>query len=71
MIVRAALEKRRRESTLPPGFWGMDKFDREKQAWVPSPDAGKRDPILARLLWLDFWMGWALANCETPAVENS
>ena len=26
---------------------------------------------LARLIWLEFWMRWALKNCETPAIENS
>lgn len=29
-----------------------------------------RDGILARLLWLEWWMTWALANCERPAVYN-
>ena len=24
-----------------------------------------------RLAWLDFWMGWALANCKTPVIANS
>jgi hypothetical protein len=31
----------------------------------------ENDGVLARLLWLDFWMGWALGNCARPAVHNS
>lgn len=40
------------------------------------PDAGPRfggdigDANLARLMWLDFWIGWALDNCERPGMEN-
>jgi hypothetical protein len=29
------------------------------------------DPVLARLVWYEFWMRWALENCEHPAVCNS
>lgn len=25
---------------------------------------------LAKLIWYEFWMRWALANCAWPAVEN-
>lgn len=32
---------------------------------------GEYDPILARLMWLDFWMDWALTNCERPAISNT
>lgn len=58
--VQAALTKWKRTATLPPGFEG----------WR-GEDAGKHDPMLARLLWLEFWMKWALENCETPAIENT
>jgi hypothetical protein len=27
------------------------------------------DPQLARLLWLEWWMDWALKNCEHPAFD--
>ena len=30
-----------------------------------------QDPNLARLMWLEFWVKWALENCETPAIRNS
>lgn len=26
---------------------------------------------LARLIWLEWWMKWALANCKRPAISNS
>lgn len=26
---------------------------------------------LARLLWLEFWIEWALKNCEHPAIGNT
>lgn len=29
-----------------------------------------RDSILARLLWLEWWMDWALRTCERPAIYN-
>lgn len=29
------------------------------------------NPTLARVVWLRWWMGWAIANCEVPAIQNS
>lgn len=29
------------------------------------------DYTAARLLWLDYWMRWALENCERPALRNT
>jgi hypothetical protein len=47
--------------TLPPGFDDGD-----------TPGfSGKYDPHLARLLWLDYWVQWALKHCETPAFQNT
>jgi hypothetical protein len=57
------------KATLPPGFEGFPKYDKETDSYE-TPDAGKYDAYLARLMWLEFWMGWALENCETPAIEN-
>lgn len=31
----------------------------------------KHDGALATLIWLEWWMRWAIKNCETPAVGNS
>ncbi len=61
--VRAA--RVRREATnegKPPGFWDYDARG--------EVDNGK-DHVLARLLWLEFWIDWALTNCTIPTIENS
>ncbi len=68
--VRLARTARQVASTKPPGFDGWEQFDPETQQWS-APDEGKYDPILARLIWLEWWMDWALANCETPAIQNT
>jgi hypothetical protein len=65
-----ALERWREKATLPPGFFGFPEFDKETSTHK-SPDEGKYDPILARLIWMEWWMAWALKNCETPAVCNT
>ena len=71
-LFSAALAKRRSESTLPPGFIGEPywKPNGAPADWV-HPEEGKYDCHLARLIWLEWWTRWALANCETPAIENS
>lgn len=58
-IVQTALIKYQATTDKTPGFilWDDD-------------DTGKFDGNLARLIWLEWWMRWALANCETPAIEN-
>lgn len=54
-IVELALEQKKRIATLPVGF----------------SDDGSKDHNLARLMWLAFWMRWAVENCKTPAIYNS
>ena len=54
-VVERALEQKKRSATLPAGF----------------SDACSKDHNLARLMWLAFWMRWAVDNCETPAIFNS
>ena len=41
----------------PDGTWG-------------APDEGKYDYQLARLLWLEWWVEWAIENAGRPAIEN-
>lgn len=36
---------------------------------VPGWDEGQ-DSTLAKLLWYDWWVAWALKNCKIPAIEN-
>ena len=28
------------------------------------------DPTLARLMWLEYWVRWAVENCERPVIAN-
>lgn len=41
--------------------WNRESHD----AHIPG-----RDTTLARLLWLDWWVAWALAHCKVPTVYN-
>jgi hypothetical protein len=50
-----ALKEYRKHAKRPPGY----------------DDFGNLDYNLARLMWLEYWMKWALENCETPAIFNS
>lgn len=68
--VKAAREAWQGTSTLPPGFSCFPVYD-EVTKTIRYPDEGKYDAHLARLIWLEWWMSWALDNCETPAIENT
>lgn len=59
--VRVARLKYEAKATLPPGF---------ESDWAYDGPANF-DYHLARLIWLDWWVQWAVANCETPAIENT
>lgn len=42
-----------------------------KPGFISTPDDDQTvDSTLARLLWLEFWMNWALLNCKIPIIEN-
>lgn len=34
-----------------------------------NPDWCKYNGMMERLTWIDYWMRWAIANCETPAFS--
>jgi hypothetical protein len=36
-----------------------------------APDEVVAEYHLARLIWLDWWIQWALKNCKRPAISNS
>ena len=69
--ILSALQKWRLTSTQPAGFNDDDIFDHETKKWIPPPNAIQYDYTLARLHWLEYWVKWALENCETPAFSNS
>ena len=60
-FVTAALNRYRAKATLPPGF--------EEDCFYQGPS--NYDYDLARLMWLEWWMQWAVKNCETPAIQNT
>lgn len=68
--VRAARERWEECATKPPGFSGFPTYNQINKS-VFTPDEGKYDHQLARLIWLEWWMEWALKNCETPAIQNT
>lgn len=80
-IIKAALEKHR--ASLPddiqPGFIDDSpilKEDGTFERWATKEEyeerrlASKTDADLARLLWLEWWVRWALDNCQYPAIYN-
>lgn len=44
------------------------RLDAAQPAPVATLDA---DGNYCRLLWLEYWIRWALANCKTPVIANS
>lgn len=47
----------------------VDRYRRPRPGVEPGY-GGSLDYDLARLLWLDWWMRWAVENCESPAIQN-
>lgn len=67
--IRDALERYR--GSNPYAQPGFEPF------WIPGTEK-KGDPVpencdaqLARLIWLDYWVNWAVENCEHPIMENT
>lgn len=58
-ITKARERREKSNGGKPPGFWDDDNID------------NGNDHVLARLLWLEFWMDWAFKNCERPAICNT
>lgn len=61
--IRDALTEYKKKGTAP-GF-------PESMMGGPIPGAENLDPMLARLIWLDYWVTWAVENCENPVLTNS
>lgn len=63
--VRAArMHREKNNGGREPGFWDYDK---ETHQDIPND----KDSTLARLLWLEFWIAWALENCRIPILQNT
>jgi hypothetical protein len=61
-IERACARWKEEHPDAQPGF--------EKFSWEDDAVEVGYDPILARLIWLDWWVKWALSHCEHPALYN-
>jgi hypothetical protein len=63
-----------KHSDLRPGFAVMD-FEREHYTRTgrefDSHSYRLEDANYARILWLEWWMDWALKSCERPAIGNT
>ena len=71
--VREALKAHRAvvgEDTLP-GYVPDATDLRFGGNYEPHDPTKKYDYALVRLLWMEWWMEWALANCERPVFSNS
>lgn len=70
--VRAAIGNwRATHPTKPPGWDPCPEgasLD-ERLRWMCRESVG-HDPVLARLLWLEWWMRFAIQNCKVPAIYN-
>jgi hypothetical protein len=64
--IRTALENyRAAHPTAKPGFEGVAGCDGDVLLDY-EPDG-----TLGRLIWLDWWVDWAVNNCEFPVIHNS
>jgi hypothetical protein len=45
-------------------------WDPDCMPWDHREADPRYDGNLARLLWLEWWMTWTLANCKVPAIYN-
>lgn len=72
MQVRAAIGRWKQTHKLPAGWDdppGKDAPQEEIDRYETEP-CTQRDPMLARLVWLEWWMAYALANCKRPGLHN-
>ena len=64
--VREARERWQKQN--PDAEPGFDFFSFDPNSHKGDDGVRGRDPILARLLWLEWWMDYALRTCERPAI---
>lgn len=68
-VREARLKWEREHPKAVPGWCNCKDCDtilRDKEAKHRDLDG-----VLARLIWLDYWMHWALAKCKNPVIANS
>lgn len=66
LAVKQALERHTlKYGELTPGF--RDWMEKDTDAPLNANECATR----ARLLWLNYWVSWAVENCEHPVIANS
>jgi hypothetical protein len=65
--ITTAVAAYRATTTKPAGCSGWKLVD----GHPVYPDEGKYDDVLMRGEWLAYWVNWAVANCKTPAIQNT
>lgn len=60
-FVTKKLNQYKEKAILPAGFEDDWNYEGPPQY----------DYHLARLIWLEYWMQWAVKNCDTPAIWNT
>lgn len=70
-VIHLALENYiKNNPTAKPGWCLCDKCVEEGTFRADGLPHEELDGTLARLMWLDFWVTWAIKNCKTPAIAN-
>lgn len=41
------------------------------KGWDEDPDNPDENSYMTRLVWLHYWINWAMDNCKQPVFENS
>lgn len=70
--VQAALATwKAKRPTMVPGWCECGDCHGWRREEDNEPHRPERDGHMARLLWLEWWMDWALRTCRVPAVSNT
>ncbi len=68
--VAAALDKHKTTHPNAKPGWCECMLCSPYREEAPMPAHVELDGDLARLIWLEFWIGWALKNCTVPTLYN-
>lgn len=45
--------------------------EKQERSWQTDPNNPEENAYMCRLVWLHYWVNWAIDNCERPVFENS
>jgi len=46
-------------------------YGNQKSNFEGDPDNPECNSTYCRIIWLDYWLSWALRTCNTPVIANS